>query len=266
MVGDGVNDILALKGAQLGVAMESGSSASRAVADLVLLGDRFAVLPKAVAEGRRIIDGMMRSSSLLLTRTFYMLLIILGAAICGLEFPFTPRNSALLAFVTVGLPSLVVVVWARPIPSPPDFVRTTLRFAVPAAIAVTAVGLPVYAYYLGETGSVAVARSALITITTYCGALLIPVLAPSTRPDGPNGGAMRGQDWRPTFLAVAMVVLFGSIMSLPLARWFYEIEPIPLADAVRLGLVSLAWALVVFVVRRLGVVDQIEGAVKALAS
>ena len=251
MVGDGVNDILALKGAQLGVAMESGSSASRAVADLVLLGDRFAVLPKAVAEGRRIIDGMMRSSSLLLTRTFYMLLIILGAAIGGLEFPFTPRNSALLAFVTVGLPSLVVVVWARPIPSPPDFVRTTLRFAVPAAIAVTAVGLPVYAYYLGETGSVAVARSALITITTYCGALLIPVLAPSTRTDVLKGRAVRGHDWRPTVLAVAMVVLFGAIMALPLARWFYEIEPIPLVDAVLLGIVSVAWALVICTVRRL---------------
>ena len=251
MVGDGINDILALKGAQLGVAMESGSSASRAVADLVLLDDRFAVLPRAVAEGRKIIDGMLGSSSLLLTRTFYMLLIVLGAAIGGLEFPFTPRNSALLAFVTVGLPSLVVVAWARPIPSSSDFVRTTLRFAVPAAIAVTAVGLPVYAYYLGETGSVAFARSALITITTYCGALLIPVLASSTRTDAPKGGAGPGHDWRPTLLAVAMIVLFGAMMSLPLARWFYEIEPIPLADAVLLGLISLAWALVVSVVRRL---------------
>ena len=247
MVGDGVNDILALKGANLGVAMESGSTASRAVADLVLLGDRFAVLPAAVAEGRKIIDGMLGASSLLLTRTVYMLLIVLGAAVGGLAFPFTPRNSALLAFVTVGLPSLVVVAWARPVKSPQDFVRTVLRFAVPAAIAVTAVGLPVYACYLDHTGSVDIARSALITITTFCGTLLIPILAPASLTDAPQ----RGHDWRPALLAVSMVVLFGAIVSLPLARWFYEIEPIPLADAVALGLVALAWALVVFVVRRL---------------
>ncbi len=266
MIGDGVNDILALKSANLGVAMESGSSASRAVADIVLLGDRFAVLPQAVAEGRKIINGMLGSSSLLLTRTFYMLLIVLGAAIGGLAFPFTPRNNSLLALVTVGLPGLVVVAWARPVRSPSDFVRTTLHFAVPAAIAVTAVALPVYAYYLDHTGSVDIARSALITITTYCGALLIPILAPSNRTDAPQGGALRGHDWRPTLLAAAMIVLFGALMTLPLARWFYEIEPIPLADAVVLGLVSLAWALVVFVVRRLGIVDRIEGAARARAS
>jgi hypothetical protein len=63
-----------------------------------------------------------------------------------------------------------------------------------------------------------------------------------------------------------MVVLFGALQALPVARWFYEIEPIPVADAVVLGLISLVWALVVFVVRRLGVVDRIEVAVHARAS
>jgi cation-transporting ATPase E len=250
MIGDGVNDILGLKSAQLGVAMESGSSASRAVADIVLLGDRFAVLPKAVVEGRKIVNGMLGSSALLLTRTFYMLLIILGAAIGGLAFPFTPRNNSLLALVTVGLPGLAVIAWARPVQSPPDFVRTTLRFSVPAAVAVTAVALPVYAYYLAHTGSVDTARSALITITTYCGTLLIPILAPSKRADDSQGRELGGRDWRPALLAVAMVVLFGAIMALPLARWFYEIEPIPPSDAALLGLVSLGWALIVFIVRR----------------
>ncbi len=265
VVGDGVNDILALKSANLGVAMESGSSATRAVADLVLLGDRFAVLPQVVAEGRRIINGMLGSAALLLTRTFYMLLIVLGAAIAGLAFPFTPRNSSLLALVTVGLPGLVVVAWARPVPSPNDFVRATLRFSVPAAIAVTAVALPVYAWYLAHAGSVGIARSALVTITMYCGTLLIPILAPSHGTDARMASAPGRLDWRPTLLAVAMVALFGAIMALPIARWFYEIEPIPLADAVVLGLISLVWALAVFAVRRLGVVDRIEGALQVRA-
>jgi cation-transporting ATPase E len=250
MTGDGVNDILALKTAQLGIAMESGSEATRAVADIVLLGDRFSVLPKAVAEGRKVIDAMIGSSSLLLTRTFYMLLIVLGAAIGGLAFPFTPRNNSLLALITVGLPSLVVVAYARPVQSPPDFLRTVLRFAVPSAIAVAAVALPVYAYYLAEMGSVSIARSALVTITTFCGTLLIPIFADANREDTASGrvGAL---DWRPAALALALVVLFGALMALPVARWFYQIEPIPPTDAVLLGLISIGWALVVFAARRL---------------
>ncbi len=258
MIGDGVNDILALKSAQLGVAMESGSSASRAVADIVLLGDRFALLPKAVAEGRKIVDGMLGSSALLLTRTFYMLLIVLGAAIGGLAFPFTPRNNSLLALITVGLPGLVVIAWARPVQSPPDFVRTTLRFSVPAAVAVTAVALPVYAYYLAHTGSVDVARSALITITTFCGTLLIPILAPSNRSGAAGRARLRDLDWRPALLAVAMAVLFGTLMALPFARRFYEVEPITFADAFLLGLVSIVWSFVVFLARRSGFLDRLD--------
>jgi hypothetical protein len=179
-----------------------------------------------------------------------MLLIVLGAAIGGLAFPFTPRNNSLLALITVGLPSLVVVAYARPVQSPSDFLRTVLRFAVPSAIAMAAVALPVYAYYLGQTGSVSIARSALVTITTFCGTLLIPILADSNRQDA-RGGRSGALDWRPTALALALVVLFGALMALPIARWFYEIEPIPPADAVLLGLVSIGWALVVFAARRL---------------
>ncbi len=266
MIGDGVNDILGLKSAQLGIAMESGSGASRAVADIVLLDDRFAVLPKAVAEGRKIVDGMLGSSALLLARTFYMLLIVLGAAIGGLAFPFTPRNNSLLALVTVGLPSMVVVAWARPVQSPPDFVRTTLRFSVPAAIAVTVVALPVYAYYLAHTGSVAIAQSALITITTFCGTLLIPILAPSNRSGAVGRARFRDLDWRPTVLALAMAALFGALMALPLARWFYEVEPIPVADAVRLGLIAIAWALAVFLARRSGLVDRLDARIAVMAA
>ncbi len=262
MVGDGVNDILARQSAQLGVAMESGSSASRAVADIVLLGDRFAVLPKAVTEGRKILDGMLASSSLLLTRTFYMLLIVLGAAMAGLDFPFTPRNNSLLALVTVGIPGMVVVLWARPIQSPSDFVRATLRFSVPAAVAVTVVALPVYGYYVEHGSSLAVARSALITITTFCGTLLIPILAPSRLAEAGRGHFLAGLDWRPTLLAASMLVLFGVLMALPLARWFYEVEPIPAGDAVLLGVIAMVWGLLVFAARRCGLPGRLEAIVR----
>ena len=260
MVGDGVNDIPAIRTAQVGVAMESGSAATRAVADIVLLGDRFGVLPDAVLQGRRIVDGMVAAASLLLTRTLYLLLIVLGASLAGLAFPFTPRNNAVLALVTVGLPSLALVAWARPSPTSRNLIDVTLRFAVPASVAVAAVALPVYAFYLRSTGSVDTARSALVTLTVFCGLLLIPVLS---RTRGTSRGDVTAdgtqpRDLRPVVLALAMAALYGLIASLPLARWFFELAPLSGADVVALGTIAVLWGLAVLAVRRLGVVEWLQ--------
>ena len=114
MLGDGVNDVLPLKQAQLGIAMESGTSATRNVADMVLLGDRFAALPAALREGQRIVRGMEDVIRLLLTRTLYVLALVVAARIVGLPFPVTPKHNSILALLTVGLPILAIAAWARP--------------------------------------------------------------------------------------------------------------------------------------------------------
>jgi len=170
-----------------------------------------------------------------------MLLIVLAAGLAGLDFPFSPRNNSLLALVTVGLPSLVVLGWARAVPTPQSVLRAVLRFAVPAALAVAVVAVPVYAAYLHETGSLEIGRSALVTITVDCGTPLIVFL---TQPE-------RRGDRRPALLAIAMAALYALISALPLARSFFDLEPLPIPDAIGLALLAGAWAIALATIRKL---------------
>ena len=117
MTGDGVNDILPVRTADVGVAMQSGSPATRGVADLVLVRDDFSILPEAIRDGQRIVAAMAATLTVLLARTFYVLLIIVGASLLQLPFPFTPRQNSILAFITVGVPIIVLALWVRPVPS-----------------------------------------------------------------------------------------------------------------------------------------------------
>ncbi len=250
MTGDGVNDVLALRRANLGIAMESGSPAARAVAGLVLLGDRFDVLPRAIVEGQRVVSSMIAVASLLLARTVYMLLIVVLAAIIGLPFPFTPRNNAVLALVTVGLPTLVLALWVPPIRAPRSVVRRILTFAVPSGIAVAVLAIPVLmvAFRVEDPG---VGRTIITTLTVFTGIALIPILFPAV-PDrtGPVG---RGGDRRPTLLAIAMVVLYGAILATPLGRAVFELEPLPMETLAGLFLFALAWMAAVILLLRSGI-------------
>ncbi len=113
MMGDGVNDVLSLKKANLGIAMQSGTQATRAVADIVLLNDSFASLAPAVSEGQRIVNGMQDILKLFLARIGTMSLIILSALVVG-AFPINLRHGSLTTFFTVGIPTVLLALWARP--------------------------------------------------------------------------------------------------------------------------------------------------------
>ena len=134
MIGDGVNDVVALKQANVAVAMQSGSQAARGVADLVLLKDSFAPLPYAFREGQRIINGMNDILRIFMVRIFYKALLIAAITALG-GFPFAPRQASLISLVTVGVPAAAFALWAKPGPTPKvGLFKLLARFVVPTTV------------------------------------------------------------------------------------------------------------------------------------
>jgi cation-transporting ATPase E len=240
MIGDGVNDVLSLKQAHLGIAMQSGSQATRGVADMVLLDDSFSVLPTAFSEGQRIVNGMQDIVRLFLTRTFYVTLLILGVAIVGVAFPITPKHNAVLALLTVGIPTLALAIWARSERPPRSLLRSVSHFVFPAAFTVSVVALAVYLIYLQTTDDVHIARTALTTFTVLCGLLLIPFVEPPTQ--AWVGGDKLSGDRRPAILALVLLALFSAIVLLTVLRDFFELELLRPLDYALIALAVVAWA------------------------
>ncbi|MCU1452228.1 MAG: ATPase, P-type (transporting), superfamily, subfamily [Acidimicrobiales bacterium] len=145
MTGDGVNDALALKDADIGIAMGNGAQATRAVAQLVLLDGQFSHLPSVVAEGRRVIGNVERVANLFVAKNALSFMLVLFVAIAGLPYPFLPRHLTLISAVTIGIPAFFLALGPNPQRYRPGFLTRVLRFAVPAG-AISA--LAVFGSYL----------------------------------------------------------------------------------------------------------------------
>ncbi|PIM74344.1 magnesium-transporting ATPase [Streptomyces sp. JV178] len=168
MTGDGVNDVLALKDADIGVSMGSGSEATRAVAQIVLLNNSFATLPSVVAEGRRVIGNITRVATLFLVKTVYSVLLAVLVACWQVEYPFLPRHLTLLSTLTIGVPAFFLALAPNKERAKPHFVRRVMRYAIPggvlAALATFAVYLIARHYYTGEGALEAETSAATLTL------------------------------------------------------------------------------------------------------
>lgn len=185
MTGDGVNDVLALKDADLGIAMGSGAGATRAVAQIVLLDNKFSVMPSVVAEGRRVLGNIERVSSLFLTKSFYsaglslITVILTLTAIYEIEFIFLPRHLTLITWLTIGTPAFFLALMPNKQRFHPGFFGRVLRFAVPAGVICAVFSITTYIIVLASGDPVFDARTAAaITLFIISWTVLVIIARP----------------------------------------------------------------------------------------
>ncbi len=153
MTGDGVNDVLAIKDADLGVAMGSGAAATRSVAQIVLLNDSFATLPHVVAEGRRVIGNIERVANFFLTKTMYSIILALLVALWRLPFPFVPIHISFVGWFTIGIPASILALAPNAERARPGFLRRVMSFSIPAGFVVAIASFTAYLLVMPPRGS-----------------------------------------------------------------------------------------------------------------
>jgi cation-transporting P-type ATPase E len=212
MTGDGVNDALALKDADIGVAMGSGAPATRAVAQIVLLDGKFAHMPGVVAEGRRVIANIERVANLFVTKTFYATLLAISVGIARWPYPFLPRQLTIISSLTIGIPAFFLALAPEVRRYVPGFLPRVLRIAGPCGVVAGLTTFVSFAIAYEASGvTLDQARSAATLTLLIVGLWVLNLLA---RPITPLRGALFG----------AMVGLFVIILAVPGIRDFFALE------------------------------------------
>ena len=236
MTGDGVNDTLALKDADVGVAMGSGSAAARAVARFVLLDNDFAVFPSVVSEGRRVIANVERVANLFLTKTFYAVVLAIAVGIGRFPFPFLPRHFTIISSLSIGVPGFFLALSQNNRRAISGFLRRVLKFAIPAGVIAATATL--IAYLLERSADLPLEQARTVAVITLM-TIALWVLAILCRP----------MAWWKYLLVTAMAIAFVGVLVIPGLRDYFDL-PLPDArdiavavgiGAIASGVIEIGW-------------------------
>jgi cation-transporting ATPase E len=260
MIGDGVNDVLSLKKSNLAIAMESGTQATRAVADIILMKDSFAALAPAVSEGQRIVNGMQDILRLFLTRILSMALLIVSALVIG-EFPLALRNGSIVTLFSVGIPAVMLAFWARPGPRANGTLLQRLAHFIVTPVILTSV-LGVLLFYavlwiptglsdligpevtLRESTQLLaalrpIAQTALASFLVLAGLLLVIFVEPPTK--WWTGGDELSGDWKPTILASVLLIGFFIVSAVPALRSIFALSELTPFEWTLILITTVIW-------------------------
>jgi cation-transporting ATPase E len=245
MTGDGVNDVLALKDADIGIAMGSGSSASRAVAQIVLLDGSFDTLPSVVAEGRRVIANIERVANLFVTKTVYALLLTLLVVVFARPFPFVPRHLTLVGTLTIGAPGFFLALAPTSVRARPGFVARVLRFAVPVGALAAGATYLAYELAISEDVSLLQARTLATLVLLSVGLFALVI---NSRPLTPGRRVLVG----------SMAAIYGLVLATAGGRTFFELElPRPMVLLAGIGIIAITGAVMYSALRSVGWLQQV---------
>ena len=240
MTGDGVNDVLALKDSDIGIAIGSGSSASRSVAQLVLIDGSFATLPSVVGEGRRVIGNIERVANLFVTKTIYAIFIAVAIGLAARQFPFLPRHLTLVGSITIGIPAFFLALAPNAERARPGFLHRVLRFAIPIGLAAGLATFFAYELSLSEGVTLPKARTVATLVLAAIGLFAIGIVA---RP------LIAWKKW----LIASMAVFLLFVLAMPFTQEFFDLAPPrPAILLAGVGIVAITGAIIVGSLRALG--------------